>query len=129
LGNTGSLIISGRRVWWQPEFFQQHCQGLSQLEPVAGVVCEDDEQQGIHSGFERGEPFVLFPQKLQALDPLELSLPEIVLELLSSLLALASTNLDVVCGSPVEHRQQALPGWQGGYPFQPSDMPGVCGSG
>jgi len=57
------------------------------------------EQQGIQPGFERGETLVLD------------------FELLRSL-------FDVVDGSPVEHRQQAPPGRQGGGPFRSGLRPG-----
>ena len=62
------------------------------------------EKQGMHSGFELSEPLVLFPQLLGFL-------------------------LDVVDGSPVEHRQQAPPGRQGGDPFRPAHLAGVCRTG
>ena len=87
------------------------------------------EQQGIHSGFELGEPFVLFLQQLQALVQFELSLLELALELLRPLLAFEFSLLDVVDGSPVERRQQAPPKRQGGDPFRSGHGLGVFGSG
>jgi hypothetical protein len=65
------------------------------------------EQQGIQPGFELGETIVLDLEQLQAL----LALASTQLELLRPL-------LDVVDGTPVEHRQQAPPRRQRGDPLR-----------
>ena len=84
-------------------------------------------QQGINLGVEHGEPRVALLQLLGFF----LDLLRTPLALFHPLLALERSDpqllcflLDVVNGSPVQHRQQAPPGRQGGDPLRPSHGPG-----
>jgi len=127
---------------WRSELLQQHRQRFTQLEPVAGGVCEEESALSNKAAILDSSAASRSLSFFSSFKPFSNS--RICFSLSRIRFSLSSASilscygfaglrlrslLDVVDGTPVEHRQQAPPGRQGGDIFRSGYGPGVCGSG
>jgi hypothetical protein len=118
---------SGLRVRW-PEFFQQYCQGFTQLEPVAGGVCEEESALSNKASILDSSSASRLFSAFSSFKRFSLSSDSILSCYGFAGLRLRSL-LDVVDGPPIQHRQKAPPRRQRGDPLRSAQRSGGCRSG